>query len=70
MNDTNNDNKTRFSITTQGLYFHNRIDKLRNLTTGPEVGNRLAVKKYVLQPKPLILKLRKATIRLQNSVTG
>lgn len=45
MNDTNNDNKTRFSITIQGLYFHNTIDKLRYLTTGPDVGLMLAVEK-------------------------
>jgi hypothetical protein len=45
MNDTNNDNKTRFSITTQGLYFHNRIDTLRHLTTSPDIGLRLAVQK-------------------------
>ena len=69
MNNTNSDNTPRFSITTQGLYFHNTIDTLRYIITGPDVGLTLAVQKYVLQPKHLIIKLRKAIIRLQHSVT-
>ena len=37
MNDINNDDVKRFPITKIGLHFHNRLDMLKYLTTGPEV---------------------------------
>jgi len=45
MNDTNNDDITRFPITTLGLGFHNKIDTLKYLTAGPEVTLSQAVQK-------------------------
>ena len=45
MYDTNNDDVTRFPITTLCLHFHNTIDTLRYLTEGPEVGLSHGVQK-------------------------
>jgi hypothetical protein len=44
MNDTNND-VSRFPIITLGLYFHNKLDTIRNLTGGVEVELSQAVQK-------------------------
>ena len=45
MNDTNNDDIAIFPITTLGLRFHNTVDRLRFLTTGPEFGLSQGVQK-------------------------
>jgi len=69
VNDTNIDDISRFPITTLGSHFHKRIETLRYLTAGPEVGLSQGVQKCVVQPIAVIRNLGKATIRLQNSVT-
>jgi len=45
LNDTNNDDVSKFPITRLGLYFHNTIDTIRCLTAGPEFGLSQAVQK-------------------------
>jgi len=45
VNDKNNDDVSRFPITTQALYFHNTIDRIRYLTGVVEVGLSQAVQK-------------------------
>ena len=68
MNDIDNDDVTRFPITTMRLNYHIAIDVYKYLTTGPEVGLSQAVHKSDLRPKPLIRKMRKAMIRIQHPV--
>jgi len=50
------------------LHIHDEIDVYKYLTTGPKVGLSQAVHKSDLRPKPLIRKLRKSMIRIQNPV--
>ena len=45
MNDTNNDDISRFPLSRLGLYFHNTINTLRYLTLGPEIGASHGVQK-------------------------
>jgi hypothetical protein len=69
VNDTNNDDITRFPIPTLDLYIHNTIDTLRYLTAGPEIGMLQAVQKVHFEAQILISNLGKDTIRLQQSVS-
>jgi len=69
VNDKNNDDISRFLITSLGTYFHYTIDTLKFLTAGPESGFLHGVQGTFLQPKVMIRNLGKAKLPFQHSVT-